>query len=397
MRLPLSIILMGMLLCAQADPLKLVDKDYLKLELSVVASQGFTYSDRNSYLGNNFNYRESVLGILVSSRRLPGLTLSAQGEYRTAGGTDQDPRFRLGHVFLEHRRSLLPNWQVNVKTGRVRNPLGFYNETRDILWTRPGVSLPQSVYLSGLGLRQFMSFIEGARADTEYALGDHTFSAGFLIGHEPLGAGGNRALGLGLPDSGQFSGPPTVAYYASYSWLSYLTLKFYQLRRDQQLDLFQPSPTFRIRGIASNDVQSVFSARVRYGPAAFTSEYALYDFNRDLGVNIPVIHGSRLNIPLEGWYVQGEYNVLDNVTLLARYDTQHIGFKDSRGNNIPTGGRDLGASDIVFGVNWRIMQHVLLSTEYHHVEGTIWLNRVDNPVIESNRYNLIEMMLSVRF
>lgn len=381
----------------QADPLRLVDKDYLKLESAVVASQGFTYADRNSYRGNDFNYREIVFGLVASSNKIPGLSASVQGEYRTAGGLDQDPSWRMGHLFVEYQKSLLPNWDVDVKAGRVRDPLGFYNETRDIVWTRPGVSLPQSVYLEGLGLRQFMSFIHGGRIDTEYSYGDHALSAGFLIGQEPLGAGGNRLLGLGIPNEGQLSGPPAFAYYASYSYLDYLTLKVYQLRRNQSLGLAKPLPVFNIRGIASIDVQTVLSARVSYGPVAITSEYALFDLSRDFGVNVPILHGSELDIPLEGWYVQGEYNVLDNVKLLTRYDTQKFGFKDARGGALPTGGVDTSANDIVFGVNWKITPHILWSVEGHRVHGSIWLNRVDNPRIEDNQYNLFQTMISIRF
>ena len=35
---------------------------------------------------------------------------------------------------------------LGVRLGRLKNPLGLYNETRDVPFTRPSVFLPQSVY-----------------------------------------------------------------------------------------------------------------------------------------------------------------------------------------------------------------------------------------------------------
>ena len=53
---------------------------------------------------------------------------------------------RLDYGFLDYRLYSQETNQFGLRVGRLKNPLGFYNETRDVAFTRPSILLPQSIY-----------------------------------------------------------------------------------------------------------------------------------------------------------------------------------------------------------------------------------------------------------
>ena len=70
--------------------------------------------------------------------------------------------------------------QFGIRVGRLKNPFGFYNDTRDVAFTRPGILLPQSIYFDrtrNLGLSGDSVQIYGEKAIS--SLG--TFSAQFGV------------------------------------------------------------------------------------------------------------------------------------------------------------------------------------------------------------------------
>lgn len=71
--------------------------------------------------------------------------------------------------------------KLGVRLGRVKNPFALYNETRDVIWTRPGVLLPQSIYFDALALRQPEISSDGGILYGRYAFGNHAVSAEFLV------------------------------------------------------------------------------------------------------------------------------------------------------------------------------------------------------------------------
>jgi inorganic pyrophosphatase len=53
---------------------------------------------------------------------------------------------RLDYGFVD--RTLLADGddQVGLRLGKIKNPIGFFNTTRDVAHTRPGIIMPQSIY-----------------------------------------------------------------------------------------------------------------------------------------------------------------------------------------------------------------------------------------------------------
>lgn len=110
-------------------------------------SQAAAISDHNNLGGKSsdgvaFDLRE--LGGNISWLPDPDWLLSAQVLMRWAGKTD-DGDLRLDYAFID-RTLTFGEDQVGVQLGKIKNPSGLYNTTRDVAHTRPGILMPQSIY-----------------------------------------------------------------------------------------------------------------------------------------------------------------------------------------------------------------------------------------------------------
>ena len=85
-------------------------------------------------------------GINASWTPLPRLQLAVQGLFRRAGaGHESD--FELDFGLMDYALLSTEDKQLGFRLGRIKNPLGLYNDTRDVAFTRPSILLPESIYL----------------------------------------------------------------------------------------------------------------------------------------------------------------------------------------------------------------------------------------------------------
>lgn len=78
-------------------------------------------------------------------RPSPKLQLSGQLLHRRAGeGSNGGIHIDFG--FLDYNFANTPAAEIGIRLGRMKNPFGFYNDTRDVPFTRPSILLPQSIY-----------------------------------------------------------------------------------------------------------------------------------------------------------------------------------------------------------------------------------------------------------
>ena len=118
------------------------------LQIHGFASQAYITTSDNDVFGNSDNggsFGLTEAGLTASARPLPKLQISAQVLSRRAGeGNSGMPRLDFG--FLDYRVYSHEVNQFGIRVGRLKNPFGFYNDTRDVPFTRPGILLPQSIY-----------------------------------------------------------------------------------------------------------------------------------------------------------------------------------------------------------------------------------------------------------
>src|SRR5690349_19255564 len=107
------------------------------------AAQGFVLSQHNDFFGDStdgsFNYYEA--GINAGVQVSPKLLLAAQAAVRDAGISD-DGSVRLDYALADYRLFSEATTQAGLRAGKVKNALGFYNETRDVVFTRPSILMP---------------------------------------------------------------------------------------------------------------------------------------------------------------------------------------------------------------------------------------------------------------
>jgi hypothetical protein len=133
-----------------------------------VITQGLFHTDGNNIYGNSeddvsFDYSE--LSLNANYRLSSDFKLSSQGIYRHAGaGFDG---LNLDYLFLE--KGLLQNQVGNVgfRLVRIKQLYGIYNKTRDVAFTRPGIYVPQSLYLDVNGWDSALS-LDGAGIFAHY-------------------------------------------------------------------------------------------------------------------------------------------------------------------------------------------------------------------------------------
>jgi hypothetical protein len=386
-----------------------------KVQVHGFASQGATYTDHHQVFGTSrdvsLDFRE--MGLTTSIKPLPNLLISAQGLYRDAGASDtQGPR--LDFAQADYSVPLLDSSLVlGVRGGRVKIPFGLYNDTRDVLWTRPSVLMPQSIYFDTLALRQAMLAADGGMLYGRFTHGEHRFGWEFLAAEPQDGTGGATNFLTGIPNSplfpkasGSLGGRPLLLGRAFYEWMGgrgKLMFSIVDLDRD-----FQSSSIFYQNG-NTKVTYPLFSAQYNAERWSLTAEYGWIDSERAGYSTAPtallqVLPSWKRNTS-ENFYVQGEYRFTSDFSAVLRYDVLHLNRNDRGGKEMSRlsgmASHRFYARDLTAGVRWSFARNFLLAADYHYVNGTAWLNETDNPNLAnpgaSSHFSLITAMLSFRF
>jgi hypothetical protein len=362
-------------------------------------SQGFTYSSENNVFGDSTNGSVDFteVGLTGSARLLPNLLLSTQGLYRRAGESDRQG-LRLDFAQLDYSAAFFGSAAtLGVRAGRVKVPLGLYNDTRDVVWTRPSVLLPQSVYFDTLGLRQAMISADGGIVYGRYSFGNHRISAEMLVAEPQYDTGGATEFLTGIPNApGSVSGRPALIGRAVYEWMGGRgRLMFTAV--DLDLDFKSSSsliPSGKIKAF-----YPLFSAQYNTEYLSLSGEYGWIDSERSGFVPTPFKNTS------ESFYIQGEYRFLPGWTAVIRYDVFHANRNDANGRDsaaltgLPR--HRFYTNDFMIGARWEFLRNCLIAAEYHRIDGTAWLSTRDNPALlqggGAEEWDLFALMLSYRF
>ena len=373
------------------------------LQIHGFASQAFIKTTDNDVFGNssgdgNFGFTEIGLNALL--RPLPRLQLSAQGLSRRAGaGTSATPR--LDFAFADYRLFSQETNQFGIRVGRLKNPFGFYNDTRDVAFTRPSILLPQSIYFDrvrNVALSADAVHLYGETSHVKYG----SFSTQFGVVRPIVGDKDTEAtLVPGAP--GNLS--PDLSFigrgiYETNGGRFRLALSGILMNINYDPALVDPlSP-------GSIQFSPIYlSAQYNAERWSLTSEYALRPF-RYKNFNNRVFDSQ--DFTGESFYVQGVYRFSPKWEALLRYDVLFTNRKDRDGKEYADStGRPSHtrfARDITAGLTWNVTPSFMLRAEYHRVNGTAWLSPLDNPARigtipndTTQHWNLFAVQASYRF
>lgn len=367
----------------------------LDYELHGFAAQGYSLSTHNDFYGDSIHGSSDFyeLGLNGTVSLLPNLLVSAQGVMRRAGSTDTE-NLRLDYALLDYRLLSNSRYEAGVRLGRVKNPFGFYNETRDVVFTRPGITLPDSIYLESEGVRSVLFAQNGAQLYGGVQLGDHY-----------LTAEGNYALKTRLSDKEKkqiFGGLDLpVEIELEHFHVARLqdewnggTVKFALSYLHGKL-VVDPKPGTLIRGGVTSDFL-VASARYNARQFALTGEYRLLWSRAETNLAPPDSTAG------DGFYLQGEYRFLPRWTALARYSASFSDRHDRDGRRYAeqTGGDRFSqfAHDETLGLNWQPTAHWGLWAEYHQIQGSATVPLADNiGRVPADHWSLFQVMAGYRF
>ena len=143
----------------------------LQLDVHGALATGYISSSGNNYLSPKTTSTDNLFEVAINARTslTPELLLAGQLMARDYGSSD-DGRMRLDYLQLDYQfwRSL--SGSAGLRLGKLKNPFGFYNDSRDIVFSRPGILLP-SVYMEDTGIRDLLFASEGVQAYSHFEIG----------------------------------------------------------------------------------------------------------------------------------------------------------------------------------------------------------------------------------
>ncbi|MFA5938337.1 MAG: hypothetical protein WC809_03185 [Sinimarinibacterium sp.] len=329
------------------------------------ASQAFAKSWGNNYVGESLDGSLDFyeLGLNATAGGGP-ITVSGQVLYRRFGEIDREGA-RLDFAFADYRFLSGVDANAGIRLGRVKNPYGFYNDSRDIVFTRPGILLPSSVYFEGSGVRSLLFSSDGGQLYGGWNVQDHYLSAivSRALDFEASEDQERSLFGGSFPGEIEIDGL-TVARlmdeWAGGTWRAALTYTTAELALD-------PAPGVPFFGSFDADlyIASLAHNGERY---SVTAEYLLTRFKSRFG-------GVSERSSSDGIYVQADYQFASAWTGMLRYDLTFSDRNDRDGREYaaeePGNDRhDRFARDFTVGLKWLPDEHWGVWAEQHFTQGS---------------------------
>lgn len=368
-----------------------------QLEVHGFATQGFVKTSANSFFGDSENgsFEFTELGINATLEPSSSVRLSGQLLARKAGAmSDGSPRVDFAVADLSLFSST--DASVNILIGRVKNPLGLFNDTRDVAFTRPSVFLPQTIY--------FQSVRSLALSADGIAVRAKKFSD---FGNLEL------QLGLGKPFVDEnveyaYLGGSFEGDYAARgaSWVGRLMFETADEKwrlalsgADTSLE-FQPEPGDIVPPGITEILFMVASVQYVSEEWTLSTEYVL-EPNEYRGFYGMPFSGE--SPTLEGYYAQLNWHVTHNVDLMLRYEEGFVDREDRDGRHfeaatgLPAHSRYL--KGIAVGARWDVTPDFMLSAEFQRSNGTAILSNRENPDASRTQRNwdMFSLSASYRF
>lgn len=368
------------------------------IQLHGFLTQGYFLTSDNRIFGTSdeggsFDFTEA--GLNASWTPFTDFRLAGQILFRRAG-TSHEHDIDLDFGLLDYTFLSTSDYLFGVRLGRFKNPYGLYNDTRDVLFTRPTILLPQSIYFERT--RELSLSADGG-----------------LLYAELRGERGNLFLdlGVGVPRGDNLDSELGLvgADYPghTYSELSYIGRLLYDLeggkyriaisslwvdtRYDPQ---FSPPKDLPFLRFIFEPV--IFSAQYNEDKFSLTSEYAIRPFQQEILDN-----QSKRSVIGESYYLQAQYRFKENIEGIIRYDVLYNNRDDKDGQKYQALTRKPNytqfAKDWTLGIRYNVNPSFLIAAEYHYINGTAWLPIQDNldPNSLEQRWYLFSLAVSYRF
>jgi hypothetical protein len=363
------------------------------LQIHGFLTQAYVKTTENQFFGDSrdgsFDFRE--LGVNASYRLQPNLMASAQLLSRVAGEM-YDGSLAVDYAQLDYQMHMDERGRAGLILGRNKNPLGLYNNTRDVAATRPGIFMPQAIYWDRV--RNMVLSTDGGMFYAEHTNDMNRFNLMLFAGKTPIDENVEKSyldpqLNASMEQDGVTTGGRLL-----YEWDGgrvRLALSNAMLKLDSETNALP---------LGTVDIDYwVLSAQYNQGRWRLTGEYMEEPLDyRGFG-NLLDAADTTLN----GYYIQGDYRLNDDWELQLRYEESHYDKNDPDGSRISA---ITGLQPYTFysklwtaGLLWEPTEQLMLRAEFSRVDGVIFLSNLENPVPADRvrDWNLFSLLISYSF
>ncbi len=342
-------------------------------------SQSLIHTTDNNFFGKSddsisLDYTE--IELLLSTTFLQDFQLSGSLLSRRAGESDNG-EIRLDHGFITYTAFNNLDWTLGVRAGRIKASQGFYNETRDVAFTRPGILVPQSIYLERY--RDWMFSADGLEFFTMRNWESNSLSFRLLMSNKDPNKETVEEL---LPYSIDGTVKDGISGVA-------------KLLYDYDTGRLRLALTY---GYLAYEVDNGYLGSVPDTEVSTSAVFLSAEYNTDkwkfVGEYVPT-KNKMLNL-LGGlpdqntkglsYYLQSTYRIDPKWEVMLRRGVLFLDKNDKNGLKYeavttafgnPTPGHTTFAKNWVLGIGWHFSDSLLFRIEYYDVEGTGWIPSKD--------------------
>jgi len=352
--------------------------------------------------GMSLDYRE--LALIVRGGVTEQLSFSSQLLSRKAGNAE-DGTPKLDYVFFNWRVYDSISLMSSVTVGRIKVPIGFYNDLRESPFTRNGLLLPQSLYPERS--RNSTMAADQILLTHEFRFTDWTLNIA-------AGAGPNKADKEEATDN--FDVDPDqwdLTVKDTNRWNVRLLSDFQEGKFRAAVTVYSVPVEFSaaLHVLPGIDVPLEGKAEAVWKKLSFEYNAEAYSVTTEFyravvkyeGVELDPTDPDYHNVP-EGGYVQFTYRFNPKFEFFTRYDRMVFDRKDKNGKYyaslmpaVPHYARF--SKDSVLGAAYRPTPDWLIRLEIHTLDGSLWMTRRDAPkhFVPERYWNLVGASVSWRF
>jgi hypothetical protein len=363
-------------------------------------SQSYILTDENNFLGSSSDgsFKFNSAGLNASWKPNNSLQFSVQGLYKQIGNAEPKGT-QLDFAIADWALADEFEYGAGVRVGRLKNPYGFFNETRDVAATRPSLLLAESIYIDYL--QALFHSMDSVGVYLRGELDSGTLSLESNFGKPILTSDITYTLMGGNPLTGDI-----VSERASMSRLMFedggglwrAALSYVWFYGDYRAGPSEPV------GLVDGKLdvkQLMVSFEYNLGDWQFISEAQRRDVSIKDSFRFPVPFNV-LDKSL-GYYLQIGYRVSDELNTYVRRDEAFYDKDDKKGVNYQAFGRGNDhaafAKDLTFGLSYTPSFEWNFGVEFHVVDGTYWLPNLENPDVagQKQHWNMFLAQVAYRF
>ena len=380
-------------------------EDGRQIQLHGFATQGYIKTDKNNLFGDSdgrgsLDFRE--IGVVASLKPTQKSSFAMQLLSRTAGESNSG-EIDLDFAIFDYRLVDKMTHNLGSRIGRIKNPYGLFNDTRDMAFTRQNILLPQSIYFERT--RDLSLSSDGVELYSQLNRNFGYVNFQFVVSKPRVdGQNTERAI-LQSNRPGEFLGN---IMYLGRILLNSMDDKLTLAYSEVQLGLvYQPEEDETgFNGDADFDFNlRILSAQLKYDAFILTAEYARRSFKFS-GMSTNYVPTFLASTTGESYYAQLTYLLNSQWRVYTRYDVLYQSVDDKYGREYVERLADLGvtgiaytryAKDYLIGAQWNINSNWMLRAELHEVEGVAWVSLSDNPQLSETSKFWRAAMFSVSY